>query len=51
MQPRIDWHVMDPWTVSLRADFVWGTTDDEDAGDLGFYDERHRVMLWTSLRL
>lgn len=51
VQPRIDWHVMDPWTVSLRADFVWGTTDDEDAGDLGFYDERHRVMLWTSLRL
>jgi len=50
VQPRIDWHVMDPWTVSLRADFVWGTTD-EDAGDLGFYDERHRVMLWTSLRL
>lgn len=50
VQPRIDWHVLEPWSVSLRADFVWGSTD-ESAGDLGFYDERHRVLLWTSLRL
>jgi len=38
VQPRIDWYVLDPWMVSLRGDFVWGTIDD-DAGDLGFYDE------------
>jgi len=50
VQPRVDWHVAEPWTVSLRADFVWGTTDDR-AGDFGFYDGRHRVMLWTSLRM
>ncbi|MFW5739968.1 MAG: DUF1302 family protein, partial [Myxococcota bacterium] len=50
VQPRIDWYVIDPWTVSLRADFVWGSVDG-DAGDLGWYDERHRVMLWTSVRL
>lgn len=49
LQPRIDWHVFDPWTVSLRADLVWGSLDDR-RGDLGLLDGRHRVMGWTSLR-
>ena len=49
IQPRIDWNVIDPWTVSLRADFVWGSVNDRP-GDLAFYSERHRAMLWTSLR-
>ncbi|OQB16641.1 MAG: hypothetical protein BWY17_01567 [Deltaproteobacteria bacterium ADurb.Bin207] len=50
VQPRIDWHVLSLWTLSVRADLVWGTTGDR-AGDLGFIDGRHRVMMWTSLRL
>lgn len=49
VQPRIDWHVVDPWTVSLRADFVWGSLDDR-RGDLGLVDGKHRVMGCTSLR-
>jgi hypothetical protein len=49
IQPRVDWHVVDAWTLSLRADLVWGTLD-EHRGDLGLIRGRHRVMGWTSLR-
>jgi hypothetical protein len=49
LQPRIDWHVVDPWTISLRADFVWGSSD-RKRGDLAVVDGKHRVMAWTSYR-
>jgi hypothetical protein len=45
LQPRVDWRVTDPLTLSLRADFVWAEAN-ERKGDLWPVDKHHRAMLW-----
>lgn len=49
LEPRVDWSVADAWTISARADFLWGDGSSR-AGDLAPYSERHRVFVASWVR-